>query len=182
MFSAKRALATAGAFAVVAAGLTGTAHAATVSPRGCTNHSYFSTWGGHRIFLVKPNTRRHVYTVGAIGRGVTLHLTVSGGTTVSTEITKTWGSSVGVNIDVIAASAHSDISRAITVTRTNSVTLGADYTTHTNHGFLSYGSYGYSYEWLAGYINSACRAIVTARGAGKSPGPAGEPTFFWGRG
>lgn len=176
MFSTKRALAAVGVVAVAAIGLTsatGTAQAAVAVPRGCENVSYYSTWDGHAVFIAKPGWRYRAEG----NKGENIYLTVSRGASVTTSLTKTWGTSAGVSIIGVTISAHSDISRQIQRTVTNTTTIEGSATVKTAHGHLQYGAVGYSYKWEAGYLNSACKAIITAKGTAMSP--AHYPAIFY---
>lgn len=165
MSSAKLALAMAGAVMVAAAGLTaGPAHAATASPHGCPYNNFFQAWNGHRVFLNKPGDR---YSISG-DAGITLTMTVSAGTSVTTQYTKTWGSSTGVNAGAVSASAHADVSRSIQKTVTNSVQVTGSYRVQ-HFATLHYGAWGYAYQWERAFENSACKVFVLAKGTAMSP-------------
>jgi hypothetical protein len=173
MFSAKRALAMSGAVAVAAVGLIGTAgtvRAATVSPLGCTNVHYYSTWNSHRVFVAKPG-EGYRFSGDA---GMNLTLMVSAGTTVGSQFATTSGTTLGLNFEEVVLQASHDISNSIQSTATNSITVTGQY--HVQYfATVYYGAWGYAYNWEAGYINSACKGIITARGTAESP--ASNPGF-----
>ncbi len=181
MFRVRFALAAAGAASVVAAGLaTSPAFAATSAPaaartaaipHGCSAPSFYETSGGHRYFVVKQPIKK--WTVSG-NRGLDLTMQVGKGTQVGSTYTTTWGTGVGVNIKFITASAHSDVSKQIQNAVTTSTNLSASHLVK-NYAVISFGAWGYSYNWERGYISggpSKCVVHITSKGTAKSPASA----------
>jgi hypothetical protein len=129
----------------------------------CPNDTFVNTSDGKYFFIAKTSTSGSA--------GVTLTLTISAGHTVGTTYTVTTGTSAGLSIDILSASAKKDVSNAIQSQVTNTVTMAGSYKVKT-HATLSYGAYGYEYNWQKGFINNACKPVVTATGTAKSPAKA----------
>jgi hypothetical protein len=176
MPSAKLALAAAGAVAAaavclspVAANAAATAPTSTQAPQGCPGGFHYYAWNGHHYFLVKPGGK---YSVAG-SAGITLHMTIGTGTLVGTQVQKTWGTSTGFSAVGVSVAAHSDISNQIQNQVTNSVTLQGDYTVK-KYAVLSYGAWGYEYDWEMGSLtpappNGHCVFHLKAKGTAKSP-------------
>ena len=143
MLSVKVAAAMAGTAIMATVGLAGAAQAAPASPHGCTNRYYYSTWNGHPYFDAKQPVSSWSVT-GSAGQPISMSVTT--GSTVSTQITKTSGSSVGINAEVISGQAHHDISHSIQNTVTNSVTLNSGQYVVKHHAAIYYGAGGYAYQ------------------------------------
>jgi len=159
-------LGAAGVLAAVAStgGVAAAAQAAPVAPHAtCPNDKFVNAYDGKYFFIAKQSISGSA--------GVTLTLTETAGHAVSTTYTVTTGSTAGLNIEIISASAKKDISKAIQTQVTNTSTLSGSYKVK-KHATLSYGAYGYEYKWQKGFISNACKPVVTATGTAKSPAKA----------